>query len=525
MIPDGITRLPITSWMNKHENFTQDLVQNASFQLRNPLGFNRRERYHSTTQNFQWLIKHATSNNLKLRAMGSGWSFTKVGVTEGGIVDTASLNFSFPLSRKYVNDNYPKTPQDLYFVQCGTIIYELNNRLAAKNPPRSIKASGASNGQTIAGALSTGTHGAAFNVGAIQDFVVGLHIITGEDKHVWIERASHPVAAPAFIDWLDTTIIRDDTMFNAALVSFGSFGFIHGVMIETEPIFLLEEHRTGNVSYDANLKKAMTTLDFGDLNLAGAGPNKDLYHFEVLFNLHKFATNDPQKGAFLKYMYKKPYQLPYTPVSRDNQFTYGDDLLGIISTVLDTLGNASQLLIPKLVNTMFGLAFAPQPSQEGTIREIFNYTKFRGKVASAAIGIDRKDSARVVEEIIDVNKQHPFPGGLSLRYVKGTKATLGFTKFAQTCVLEMDGVDSNAARDFYEAVWNRLESRNIAYTLHWGKINFNLNPNRVKNMYGTAQVNQWIDTRNTLLSNKVASVFTNTFIERCGLDRQLGAII
>ncbi len=525
MIPEGITQLPIVTWINKHENFTQDLVQDASFQLRNPPGFNRQERYHSTTKNFQWLIKHATDNNIKLRAMGSGWSFTKVGVTEGGIVDTASLNFSFPLSQKYVHDNYPQTPEDLYFVQCGTIIYELNNRLAAKMPPRSIKASGASNGQTIAGALSTGTHGAAFDVGAIQDFVVGLHIITAQDEHVWLERASYPVAAPDFINWLDTTVIRDDEIFNAALVSFGSFGFIHGVMIETEPIFLLEEHRTGNVPYDAKLIKAMTMLDFGDLNLAGSGPSKDLYHFEVLFNLHKFAPNDPQKGAFLKYMYKKPYQLPYTPVTRDNKFTYGDDLLGIISTVLDTLGGGSQILIPTLVNTMFGLAFAPQPPQEGTIREIFNYTKFRGKVGSAAIGIDIKDAAQVVEEIIDVNKQHPFPGGLSLRYVKGTKATLGFTKFVQTCVLEMDGVDSNAARDFYEAVWNRLESKNLQYTLHWGKINFNLNASRIKNMYGTSNVNAWIDARNNLLSNEVATVFTNKFIERCGLDTQLGPIV
>lgn len=525
MIPKGLEKLPIQQWTNKHENFTQDLVPDSSFKVYNPSGESRRERYHKTTKNFQWLIKHGIDNHIRLRAMGSGWSFTKVGVTEGGLIDTASLNFSFLLTRKYVATNYPHQVEDLYFLQCGSIIYEINNRLATKNPARSIKASGASNGQTIAGALSTGTHGAAFEVGAIQDFVVGLHIITGPNEHVWLERASYPVAAPDFVDWLDAKIIKDDALFEAALVSFGSFGFIHGVMIETEPVFLLEEHRKGDIPYNDVLKKAMTQLDFSDLNLPGAGPNKELYHFEVLFNLHKFEKNNPNKGAFLKYMYKKPYQLPYTPVVRDNNFTYGDDLLGIMSATLDRLGVVSDLLIPPMVNTMFGLAFAPQPPQTGTIRELFNYTKFRGKVASAAIGIDIANAAKVVEEIIDVNKNTPFPGGLSLRYVKGTKATLGFTKFPHTCVLEIDGVDSNAARDFYEAVWNRLEDKNIPYTLHWGKINFNLNKTRIKNMYGTANVNAWIDARNTLLSNEVAKVFTNKFIERCGLDTILGPIV
>jgi len=525
MIPDGLERLPIQQWTNKHENFTHDLVHNASFKLWNPEGSSRKERYRKSTKNFQWLIDHAVTHNLKLRAMGSGWSFTKVGVTEGGLIDTASLNFSFPLSSSYTATNYAQQPEDLYFLQCGSIIYEINNRLAAKNPPRSIKASGASNGQTIAGALSTGTHGAAFDVGAIQDFVVGLHIITDKDKHIWLERASYPVASQKFVDWLDADLVQDDALFEAAVVSFGSFGFIHGVMIETEPQFLLEEHRIGNVPYNEPLKKAMRSLDFSGLNLPGAAPEKELYHFEVLFNLHRFALNDPDKGAFIKFMYKKPYQLPYPPLLRTNDFTYGDDLLGIISTVLDKLGGLSSLLIPKMVNTMFGLAFKPEPPKTGTIREIFNYTKFRGKVASAAIGIAIADAPRVVEELMKVNKQCPFPGGLSLRYVNGTKATLGFTKFAKTCVLEMDGVDGGAAREFYEAAWKRLEQLNIPYTLHWGKINFNLNKNRVLNMYGSANVSAWLDARNTLLSPSVLRVFQNKFIERCGLDTILGPIV
>ena len=225
MIPKGIDRLPINQWTNKHENFTHQLVANASFTLWNPPGSSARERYLSTTKNFQWLINHAIENDLKLRAMGKGWSFSKVGITNGGIIDTASLNFSFQPKRRQVSEHYTKAPEDLYFLQCGVAIYEINTRLSSKRPQRSIKASGASNGQTIAGALSTGTHGAAINVGAVHDAVVGLHIVTSEDKHVWLERKSYPVASQKFIEWLDADLFADDDLFNAALVSFGSFGF------------------------------------------------------------------------------------------------------------------------------------------------------------------------------------------------------------------------------------------------------------------------------------------------------------
>ncbi len=525
MLPEGISQIPIDEWMNRHENFTQELVKNASFKLRNPPKGEkypkRRDRYLASTKNFQWLIQHGIENNLKLRAMGSGWSFTKCGVAKGGIIDTSSLNYSFPVTEPYVSDHYAQKPEDLYFLQCGTIIFELNNRLSESNPQRSIKASGASNGQTIAGAISTGTHGAAFKVGAVHDAVVGLHIVTGADTHVWIERKSYPIASQKFTNWLDATVIQDDALFEAALVSFGSFGFIHGVMIETEPVFLLEEHRIGNLPYDDTLKKAMNTLDFSGLNLPGSGPDKDLYHFEVLFNPHKFEKNNPEKGGFIKFMYKKPFDPDYEKFKKNPEFTYGDDLLGFIQTMLDLLKPFNQLLIPKLVNSLFSLAFKPQPPQDGRIGDIFNYTKFRGKVASAAIAIDIKDAAQVVEDIVKLNETQAFPGGLSLRYVKGTKATLGFTRFTQTCVLELDGIDSNAARDFYEEIWNLLEQKGIHFTLHWGKINFHLNAERVKNMYGEQAVDSWLNARHTLLDSATRKVFNNQFIANCGLDIEL----
>jgi hypothetical protein len=526
-LPNGIEQWDILEWQNAHKNFKARFSKNASFSLKNPDSLTKSaDKYKKTTENFQWLIQHAIDNNIQLRAMGNGWSFTEVAVSGNGVINTKSLRLSFNLKDNYVSDAYRntgKTAGDLFLAQCGMSILQLHTKLEKeRNPRRCLKACGASNGQSIVGAMSTGTHGSAYTVGAIQDSVLGLHIVVGPNRHVWIERASNPVVSDEFINWLEAELVRDDDVFNAALVSFGSFGFIHGVLLETEPTFLLDEFRTDQVAYNDVLKGTINTLDFTSiaphLPLPVDDAARQLYHFEVLINPHRFEPDNPAKGVFFKTMYKSVYRDDYTRrQTNDNGFMYGDDLLGVVQTLLDSLGSLSTAIVPSLVNTLFPLAFKASEQATGTLGETFINTKFRGKVASAAIGLDCSNASRVVEEIIAVNKQTPFPGGLALRFVKGTQALLGFTRFPKTCILELDGVDSNVSREFFEKVWDRLEELHIPYTLHWGKINFILNPERIRTMYGDAAVNKWIASRNFLLDVASRKVFTNKFMEQCGL--------
>jgi hypothetical protein len=525
-LPDGITTLPITTWENGHENFVHTFKENASFKLSIPSSQSSNP-YLDTTKNFQWLIQYATDNNIQLRALGNGWSFSEVAVCEGGLVDTKALRLSFNLKNSFVAPEYLQKGNNagnLFFVECGMSILDIDEKLEQdSNPKRSLKASGASNGQSIAGCSSTGTHGSAFNVGAVHDSIVGLHIVTGADKHVWIEKKSNPVASDDFISWLGAEPIKDDDMFNAAVVSFGSFGFIHGVLIETEPIFLLEQYRTGNIIYNDALKQAINHLDFsGILNefpVPPDAPGKELYHFEVLVNLQMFEPNNAQKGVYFKTMYKIPYRDDYTKiVADDNGFMYGDDLLGVMQTVLDALGpGLSSLLVPGLVNKLFPLAFTANVSMTGTIGETFSNTKFRGKAASAAIGVHTDNASTVLEEIVAINQSFPFAGALALRYVKGTDALLGFTHFDKTCIMELDGVDSDLSRTFIQKVWAKLEELSIPFTMHWGKFNFSLTPELIQTMYGD-NVTKWKACRNSLLSDAAKNVFTNNFMIQCGLN-------
>jgi hypothetical protein len=517
-LPAGIVPFPLTQWENGHQNFKAKLTPGASFNMRPPFGIHGQEaNYHADTKNFQWLIAHAIEEGITLRALGNGWSFSKVAVCDGGLVDTRELRYFFQPPASFVHPSYIAggiAPTDLVFTECGMSILQLHKELESENGwKRSMRASGASNGQTIVGATATGTHGSGMRAGAVHDAIVGLHVVTGPDKHVWIERASQPVASDAFIQWLGATPVRDDSAFEAAVVSFGSFGFIQGVLLETEPLFLLKKFVQGPMSLDAALRSAVNEWDFSGLHLPM--PVEQLYHFEVVVNPHQF---DNGKGVFIKTIFKVPYISGYTPPKDDARFQYGDELLGVIQSVLDHIGKPlRQALIPPMVNKLFPLAYAAQEEVTGTMGEMFSNTKFRGKAASAAMAIDAANASRAIEEFVALNKQFAFAGALALRFVSGTRATLGFTHFPKTCVLEMDGVESANSRKFFEKMWNRFEAIGIPYTLHWGKINFILNEERVRRMYGDVAVNSWIACREQLLDADTRKVFTNEFIQRCGL--------
>ncbi len=521
--PVGIEPIALDQFENKHRNFTQVLKPGASFHLVNPHLESPWKEYKATTANFQWLIAAAIRNSWRLRALGRGWSLSKVAVTEGGLIDTMDLRNCFNVKADMAHPDMVATGrvENLLLAQCGLSMFALNNKLEKEGRPRRcIRASGAANGQSIVGAFSTNTHGAAWNFGSPQDQITGLHLITGPDSHVWLERASSPVVSDKFIRSLGAELKRDDALFNAALVSFGSFGFIHGVMVEGQPICLLQEFKKQNVAYDAAMRECLTTLDFDKIKDRMPGPYKkkghELYHFEVGFNPHRFAKDDPEKGLFLRVLYKTAYREDYERLAPSPKFQYGENTFGVLQTILDHLGPASELLIPGLVNALYPLAYQEGMPREGTFGEHFGTTRVRGKASSFAIGMDMKDCATVMEMVVDANRTDPFPGVTAMRFVKGTAATLGFTRFERTCVMELDAMDCNAARTFHQLILHRMETAGIAYTLHWGKVNSMIDRARLDRMYGPS-VADWKKARTTLLAPEVMEVFNNQFMERCGL--------
>jgi FAD/FMN-containing dehydrogenase len=491
-------------WTNRHETFKQR-IENL-YDISNGNTGNVLNDYNATTAAIGQFIDTAIRNKKQLRILGGGWSFTKVATTDGWMLDTKHLNMVFTISADSVAAEYTGRNDQLLFAQCGNSVQELNTYLQNKN--RSLKTSGASNGQTIVGAFSTGTHGSAFDFGSTQDFIVGLHIITGPGKHIWLERASHPVVSDSFIQKLQTSLVRDDDLFNAALISFGSFGFIHGVMLETEEIFLLECYRQ-RIPLDNKLKHIMGTLDFSNDSFQPHG-NERPFHFQVVVNPY-----DIGDGLYVTTMYKRPYTPNYNPWIRDNNIAGpGDDAPAFLGKLTANLPVLTHVVVNQLVKSVY----APFDNIWGTMGEIFYNTDARGKIYSTAFGVPLDYVSQVHDLLMELNNtEGPFVGIFAYRYVKQSEATLSFAQYAHTCIVEIDGAESAVSNRYYAALWQALMNRNIPHAFHWGKMQ-NLDAAAVKYIYG-ANRDKWIAARNKLLTSDVIKVFNNQTLVDWGLDK------
>ncbi|HEX9630840.1 MAG TPA: FAD-binding protein [Gemmatimonadales bacterium] len=493
-------------WANWHENFEQRLhklydVWNAEPNRSTLAGYN------GTTRRLQQLLQEALDTGRSVRALGGGWSFTPVAATDGILLNTRPLNYRFPIAGDQVHPGFRGTGP-LFFVQCGMSIAELNTYLASKN--LALPTSGASNGQTIAGALSTGTHGAALTVGSIPEYVVALHVITGPGRSVWLERQSYPAVADALAGYVQADLVRDDELFDAAVVAFGSMGIIHGVVLEVTPLFRLNAWRK-RVPLDDALWGRIERNDYAGNTLPGAGGRMP-HHLQFVIN-----PFDQGGGAFCTVMYREATcpagSKPAEPFAKVAQ---GDGALELIGLLTDVAGD----LTDDLAKLLTKLGYKEYDNRCGTPGQIFKDTTTRGHAASAAMGVPLDRAREATALAVRAVQQAKAPALVALRFVKASPATLAFTRYAPvTCVLEVDGPESARVRQAYRAAWNALDAAGIPYTFHWGKLN-NLDRTSVRfaNRYGSA-VQHWMDARARLLPTpELRRLFANAFTDHLDLS-------
>ena len=493
-----------TTWQNKHETYVQPLRRvlqgvNDPAESGDPL-----QRYNRMTDALRGLIGRALGEGTRLRAFGAGWSFSGAPSTDGYLLDTSPLNLWFRIRERSIHPGYAGSGDGLYLVQCGNSIAGLNRSLRTER--RSLRTTGASNGQSIAGAMSTGTHGSAIDVGAVQDYVVGIHLVAGPDRHLWIERASYPVTADGFAALFGAELRRDDKLFDAVLVSFGAFGLIHGVMIETEPIFLFEMHRERR-PLDARLRAAIGTLEFAGAGLPGGDERPR--HFDVVVNPY-----DLDGGVYVTAMYQRPFRPDYPRPPR-GELAPGDDALQVVGTVTDVVPHLIPSILTAAVRTLYRTT--PTPLL-GATNDIFAATTTRGRASGTGIAVPLDRALDTLDLILSINRAHgPFPCLVALRFVPRTGATLGFTRFERTCIVDVDGTLSNRTRSFYSRIWQSLATSGIPYAMHWGKL-LGLSAAEVRRLYG-ADVDRWLTARRGLLPPALRQTFSNRFLEELDLAR------
>ena len=156
------------------------------------------------------MLERAAAREEVVRVVGSGHSFSDIALTEGRLVSLAQMRRVLDIDRH----------SGLVRVQAGITIRELNTQLAEHG--LALENLGDIDVQSIAGAISTATHGTGARLRNIPSQVAALTLVLADGST------------------LECSTEREPEVFRAARVSLGALGVIAEVTLRCVPAFRLD---------------------------------------------------------------------------------------------------------------------------------------------------------------------------------------------------------------------------------------------------------------------------------------------
>jgi FAD binding domain len=494
-------------WVNHHENVKVAIAKRLTIKNEVPTQPTM-AGMRATAARIQGIINRALTAGIRLRACGSRWSFSDIPVVQDGwILETSQIDWRFNVSVNDLDPAYAGTAEELFLAQGGAKISRINEALETKQKKRALRTSGASNGQTVGGALGTGIHGSAIDVGGLESQVAGIQLLTAT-QNLWIERASAPTLNAAFAAKLGATLVRDDAKFEAAIVSLGALGIVHAALLKTTGRYLLNSSLSHIPA--GQIATAMNTLTF-----AGSGipdETRRPYFFQTIM--------DPNRTdiAYVNIRYKEACPPDFVP--NYNQVTGpepGTNLPRMIASAIETFPMLRNLMVSKLMEIELRVR-ADIPTEWKTPGQSYPFTSAREGIASCGFAIPIAQVTRALDIARIAFQSHKSaPVVFTCRYTQKSPGILSFTRFDPCCVFDIDGVDTDATHKLIKLVAQRFDEAGMPYTMHWGKTN-HLTKARVRAAYGGA-IDRWNATRALLLPNAAErNLFSSPFLDGLGLN-------
>lgn len=205
-------------------------------------------------------VAAVTAQNQEVHARGSDWSLSTAEVSTQNVVDTSALELQLcqpfpapprPLPSYRLRDGghtalsrlVRVSGRHFVHVEAGIKIKTLLRDL--KSCELALPTMGAGGGQSLAGALSTSTHGADFGVHPLVEWIRAVHLVGPGGQEWWITPGASPFAAEEVTSlpgWCpDTRIVAYDEAFNAVRVAVGRMGVIYSMIVEVVPAYVLVE--------------------------------------------------------------------------------------------------------------------------------------------------------------------------------------------------------------------------------------------------------------------------------------------
>jgi L-gulonolactone oxidase len=362
------------------------------------------------------VVVRAAEAGRKVSVAGSGHSFNEAALTDDTLIDVAALSGVIDADRS----------SGLVRVGGGTVLADLNEELARLG--LAMENLGDIDRQTIAGAISTGTHGTGAKLRNISSQVEAIELVTGDGKV------------------RELTAEDDPDLLRAARVGLGALGAISAVTLRCVPAFVL--HRV-----DAPCPTEEVFAAFQER--ADANDHFELFTFPYAASalvLERNRTDEP-------------------PRPRGRATAWLNDIV-LENWALEAL-SATGKALPRTIPALSRLAARLASGSAATDRSdrIFASER-RVRFTEMEYGVPREhglEAARRVIEWVRANR-YPVFFPIEMRVTAGDDALLSPSHERDTAYIAVHQYRGMEWRPYFEAVEEIMNA--YGGRPHWGKRHF-----------------------------------------------------
>jgi L-gulono-1,4-lactone dehydrogenase len=432
----------------------------------------------ATLEGVREIVRTAERDGATVRAVGSGHSWSDVALTTGYLLRPDRLNAPLEVTGNLVR------------VEAGMRLRELNRHL--DDTGLALSNMGGYDAQTVAGVMSTATHGSGIEFGPIADSVRSIDLVASGGRVIRIEREDGPT------DAFDGELRKDDDVFNSVVVGMGCMGVIYSAAIAVEPEYWLTEVR----ELSTWAKERERIPDALQANR----------HYEVYLNLYgehrciacrRNRTTDHRRKRATDRL-RRHWWLELASRSKVIPF------LG--NLVLDALPDSA----PGRTDQMLG--FLADNEYTGPSYKVLNIGAANLLPAySSELAVPMERYAEAIDRLIEVAARHRdlgrvyHTGLVSLRFVKASPAYMSMMHGRDTMMIELiQATDTEGGFELLGAYEEALYD--IGGRPHWGQVNTVTGP--LSRMY--PEFDRWLAVHDEL---NATGVFDSPFSKRVGISR------
>jgi L-gulonolactone oxidase len=369
-----------------------------------------------TLEELRRAVARAADAGLTVRAAGSGHSFTDIACTDGLMLRIEGL------SRVLDADQ----GSGLVKVEAGIVLRDLSEALWHRG--LALPSLGDIDVQTLAGAISTATHGTGPRFGNVSAQVEGVELVLADGTVLEVTKESDP-----------------ETL-RAARVSLGSLGVLATVTLRTVPAFVLRRH-----DYTAPLEETLGNLD----ELIVRNRHFELYAFPHT-DVAMCRETTEHDGA-------PPRERPLAEWAQD--VLLENHAFGTFMRVARRFPSRIPQ-ISRLVTRAAGSSVKVAPSYKvfSTRRQV-RFTEMEYAVSRA----DGPEALRRVLEMIE-RRGYAVPFPIEMRFVGPDDAHLSTAHGYDTCYIAVHMFNGMIWEPYFRAVEAIMDS--YGGRPHWGKRHF-----------------------------------------------------